>query len=446
MKVLILDDYAKPREDARKALEDILDNVEVTEFSDPREALESYRRENYDLVISDILMPDMNGFEFAAAALRHKVTPIVMHTGSWSKDYITQFVLNGASDKVPLKVVGKKYVHDNCEEYKAALKEGIEGAVEKSKKLNSGFLRTMAGLVGYNIGLKLEGLDKINAKLAEKDDYLVDYIKAVYSELINNANEAANRLDNEKLKQRILEIEWTDPGKARNTLEYMHHFRGYPLPGLSMIMNMFPEESEAFSDLESIHEKMQDITSIIMDYREMGIAIPHEKRRYKKRLANQDREPIPMADFPVKLLGRQKFHQFLWDDQWKQNLHIISPGNNPEQHEKAIEEMLDIYDSLILRSMYRGEDGSLPLAGFFDSIVIKNIENYFYAVEQIRKMDSKALAELCLHRGLQEPDAKNMFIAAEVYHETSFLGAVIEHPNLEGLYLIEFGIRSLTKS
>ena len=60
-KILVVDDEPDLTEVSRLALED--HGFEVDSFNDPYLALSKYRPGLYDLVILDVKMPNMNGFE-----------------------------------------------------------------------------------------------------------------------------------------------------------------------------------------------------------------------------------------------------------------------------------------------------------------------------------------------------------------------------------------------
>lgn len=59
--ILIVDDAAFSRRMIRKALQ--ADGYDILEATNGREGLEIARTHNPDLILTDLLMPDMNGFE-----------------------------------------------------------------------------------------------------------------------------------------------------------------------------------------------------------------------------------------------------------------------------------------------------------------------------------------------------------------------------------------------
>ncbi|OOZ40296.1 hypothetical protein BOW53_08290 [Solemya pervernicosa gill symbiont] len=69
-KILIVDD----EEPVRAMLRDMLEvhEHEVEEAVDGRDAIECYRRGHFDMVITDLVMPDMNGLDLIMALREEK--------------------------------------------------------------------------------------------------------------------------------------------------------------------------------------------------------------------------------------------------------------------------------------------------------------------------------------------------------------------------------------
>ena len=166
MSVIIVDDIAKPREDARRALEQILGEQEIHEFDNGEDALEYFiqHQDEVDLVVTDILMQGMNGIELTRQVLGYKELPVLLHTGTWSKTYLYEMVFNGALKQNPIEIAQKMCYFDSFEEYKAAFKKQLEDAQEKQREN----------------GVNLELLDNSIDRFTNMRDHLVDYVKNVY--------------------------------------------------------------------------------------------------------------------------------------------------------------------------------------------------------------------------------------------------------------------------
>lgn len=76
--VLIVDDEAKLRDLLRLYLEQ--DGYRVVEAANGRDALFVARHEKPDLILLDIMMPQMNGYDFLRAHGKEATTPVIMLT------------------------------------------------------------------------------------------------------------------------------------------------------------------------------------------------------------------------------------------------------------------------------------------------------------------------------------------------------------------------------
>jgi DNA-binding response OmpR family regulator len=75
-KILVVDDEAKIRTIIRKYAE--YEKIKVDEAKDGFEALEMVKAVDYDLVILDIMMPELDGFEVCKQIKKIKPIPIIM--------------------------------------------------------------------------------------------------------------------------------------------------------------------------------------------------------------------------------------------------------------------------------------------------------------------------------------------------------------------------------
>lgn len=74
--VLIVDDEANIRRMIRKYAE--FYGHQVSEAANGIEAVELCRRNSYDVIVMDIMMPELDGFSAAAEILKHETIPILM--------------------------------------------------------------------------------------------------------------------------------------------------------------------------------------------------------------------------------------------------------------------------------------------------------------------------------------------------------------------------------
>src|SRR5699024_6039745 len=75
-KLLIVDDEYKIREVIRTYAE--LEGYEVVEASDGMEAIECCEKEDFDVIIMDIMMPKLDGFSDYREIKKHKDIPVLM--------------------------------------------------------------------------------------------------------------------------------------------------------------------------------------------------------------------------------------------------------------------------------------------------------------------------------------------------------------------------------
>ena len=75
-KILIVDDEEKIREMIKKYAE--FEGYKTEEASDGMEAVVKCRKNNYDLIIMDIMMPELDGFSAAKEIRKTKNVPVIM--------------------------------------------------------------------------------------------------------------------------------------------------------------------------------------------------------------------------------------------------------------------------------------------------------------------------------------------------------------------------------
>ena len=99
MKFLVVDDFATMRRIVRGLLKEMgYENIDEAE--DGAVALSMVKLNNYDFVVSDINMPNMNGFEFLKAVKadpKYLKLPVLMVTAEARKEDIVLAVQSGAA-------------------------------------------------------------------------------------------------------------------------------------------------------------------------------------------------------------------------------------------------------------------------------------------------------------------------------------------------------------
>ena len=99
-KVLIVDDSSIMRKFAKDSLKR-LNITNVTEAEDGKAALTELKKETYDLILSDLHMPNMDGLELLRAVRSDsnlKDIPFIMMTLDGKKDVLLEAVKEGLND------------------------------------------------------------------------------------------------------------------------------------------------------------------------------------------------------------------------------------------------------------------------------------------------------------------------------------------------------------
>jgi two-component system, OmpR family, KDP operon response regulator KdpE len=96
--VLIVDDEARMRRFIRMNME--LEGYQVIEAANGMEALEEVRQHTPDLVIMDVMMPEMDGFETLAMLREVSTVPVILLTVKGDEEDIIQGLKLGADDYI----------------------------------------------------------------------------------------------------------------------------------------------------------------------------------------------------------------------------------------------------------------------------------------------------------------------------------------------------------
>lgn len=75
-KLLVVDDEKNIREIIKKYA--LFEGYEVAEASDGMEAIKKARQENYDLIIMDVMMPELDGFSACKEILKEQSAPVIL--------------------------------------------------------------------------------------------------------------------------------------------------------------------------------------------------------------------------------------------------------------------------------------------------------------------------------------------------------------------------------
>jgi len=115
LKVLVVDDYEKMRQRICAILRQL--SLNISEASNGVEALKILRKEKFDMVFTDIVMPEMDGFELCEEIRKTSDwvdMPVVVISTHYDSNYIVKALRHGADDYIPKPVdleTAEKVVH-----------------------------------------------------------------------------------------------------------------------------------------------------------------------------------------------------------------------------------------------------------------------------------------------------------------------------------------------
>jgi len=86
IRVLHVDDEQIQLSQVKIFLETLDPSLKVTSTASPVEALKQIRNDSFDCVVSDFVMPGMNGIEFAQNVREMEDVPLILYTGQGSEE------------------------------------------------------------------------------------------------------------------------------------------------------------------------------------------------------------------------------------------------------------------------------------------------------------------------------------------------------------------------
>ena len=141
MKVLIVDDNKNNRMIVSLLLEDYMDerddiNFEIDEAADGLEAVAQCKRVKYDLVLMDIMMPNMDGIE-ATKIIRHEHKSVMLIAISAIEDSERQKLIlaNGAEDYIS-KPINADIFNTRITNYITLIKARSNNVMKSTKSVN----------------------------------------------------------------------------------------------------------------------------------------------------------------------------------------------------------------------------------------------------------------------------------------------------------------------
>ncbi len=166
LKLLVVDDHALVREGLMQTLRQLEDQVTCTGAQDADEALSRLQKEDYDLLLLDLMLPGINGMAFLGVLRkRFPSLPVVILSALDDPDTVARAMRQGASGFVP------KY--SSSEDLLDALRQVLSGVVFLPPQLReaNGGSRSLGERYGITAGqmrvLELLGQGKTNREIAD---------------------------------------------------------------------------------------------------------------------------------------------------------------------------------------------------------------------------------------------------------------------------------------
>lgn len=383
----------------------------ITRFTRAQEALTALLAPDHpaDLLVTDIAMPGMDGLTLTYQVLQRQMLPVVLHTGTWTAGTVIHAMLNGGLRHNPISVVGKPYpqVHESHDAYVLALSAAIDEAQAQSQSLTSA-----------NPDLLLPAIRELRRGSHQVQMHLDIAYRELRDTFIARAQEYG--------RDDLTEVGWHFT--ADTTLDYLHEMRK-PVSVANLMLRMNRDE---------IPDPV--LTGLLARMRELNDAVGHAITRYspgmgdvmdhKRDLRDAALCAWPLRHPPAKLAGRTTDEHRL----------ILRPGDDYDPDAAA--GIISLTGQAIARSLHPAEDAAgLPLAGVFTSVVFDTVTTGQAAVAIVRETAHPLLEPLSRCRGMTPPQLEDMHVGIEPYHDTTYLGSIIEHPNQQGTYLIEYGMR-----
>lgn len=161
MRIAICDDQKNERQKVIEALGSVIDHFSTDEFDNGSALLKSHAKHPYDLIIMDILMPEMNGID-TAASLRKNDTKTPLIFLSTSEEFGVQSYRVLAFDYL-LKPIDR-------EQLKGCMKRLFSQTAKKKQSITIAYEGTEIDILISNIQCLESSLRKIIFTLSENKE------------------------------------------------------------------------------------------------------------------------------------------------------------------------------------------------------------------------------------------------------------------------------------
>jgi PAS domain S-box-containing protein len=269
MKILIVEDKAE----SLYMLETLLkgSGYEVVSAKNGLEALEQLKKDTIEMIISDILMPKMDGFQLCRACKRDDTVrniPFVFYTATYTDKKDEEFALSLGAEKFIIKPVDPdmflKILEGVIEEHRKGVLVAPKKPIEKEEVYLAEYNKRLI----HKLEKKMLDLENANKELKESEQK--------YRELIENANDA------------VIVIEPTG-------------YLGFVNPKFCETTGYKMEEAKKFHFSKLVHP--EDLAMVTENFRKRlaGVDVP---RNYEFRALIKSGETI-YVDYNASLIERE---------------------------------------------------------------------------------------------------------------------------------------------
>ena len=183
MRILVVEDH----EEARYMLEVLLQGYghEVKSATDGIDALERASQEDFDMIISDVLMPRMDGFQFCREVKKNKrlkEIPFVFYTATYIEPSSKEFALSLGAERFIIKPAEPDVFMEIIKEVIKKHKMGILKAPQQPIEDETVYLKEYNERLIWKLEDKMLNLESVNKELKESEEKYRDWIE--------NANDA----------------------------------------------------------------------------------------------------------------------------------------------------------------------------------------------------------------------------------------------------------------
>lgn len=178
MRIAICDDFKFERQKTVEALNSVVRNILITEFENGNELLAAHKREPFDLIMLDIIMPQINGIETAELLRKtDKKTPVIFVStsekfGVQSYRVLAFDYLLKPIDITQLRACMKRLLEQN-EKVRQFLSVTYSGTETKILLSNIQFLESNLRKVIITLSENRE--IEITGKLTDFEEYLLEH-------------------------------------------------------------------------------------------------------------------------------------------------------------------------------------------------------------------------------------------------------------------------------